>query len=134
MAVSGGFTAQEVRDLVMEYQVLPHGQKGSWLAARGISRRRVGKWALAVFEGDLERGLIPREGSPMTLPPDKRSMLAAQLAKERAEHDAEVARLAARVKELEETNAALGKAIGLLHQLSEQEPDASPAPSDPSSS
>jgi len=82
----------------------------------------------AVFAGDLERGLIPRQGSDMNVPPDKRRALAASRAKEIAGHDAEVARLEARVKGLEEVNAALGRATGLLHQMSEQEPDATPTP------
>jgi hypothetical protein len=42
--------------------------------------------------------------------------------------------LQARVRELEQTNEALGKAIGLLHANSEQEPGATPPTSDPSDS
>ena len=52
----------------------------------------------------------------MTVPPDKRTAMARARAAERAAHEAEVARLQARVRELEQTNEALGKAIGLLHQ------------------
>lgn len=47
--------------------------------------------------------------------------------------EAENERLRARVQELEATNEALGKAIGLLHQLSEQEPGPSQT-NEPSSS
>lgn len=67
----------------------------------------------------------------MTIPPNHRTALERQRARERAAHDAEVAGLKTRVKELEEANAALGKAIGLLHQMNVQEPDASPPTSDP---
>lgn len=70
----------------------------------------------------------------MNVPSGKRRALAASRAKEISSHDAEVARLAARVKELEEVNAALGKAIGLLHQMSEQEPSETPTPTDPPTS
>jgi hypothetical protein len=38
------------------------------------------------------------------------------------------------VRELEETNTALGKAIGLLHAMSEQEPDAIATTTDPGDS
>lgn len=134
MSISVGFTAKEIREFVHEYQVQPHGQKGSWLSARGVPYDRLRRWRSAVFEGDLDRGLIPREGSPMTIPPGKRTALERQRATERVEHEAEVARLNARVRELEETNAALGKAIGLLHQMSEQEPERTPLTTDPSAS
>jgi hypothetical protein len=88
------------------------------------------RWEATVFAGDLDRGLIPREGSGVTIPPAKRSALAmAQTAKqERAE--AEVARLQARVRELEQANEALGKAIGLLHERNVEEPDAAPTMTD----
>lgn len=70
----------------------------------------------------------------MTTPPGKRSALERQRAKEQAAHEAKVARLNARIRELEESNDALGKAMGLLHSLSGQEPDADPKKSDPSGS
>ena len=70
----------------------------------------------------------------MTVPPSNRTSIARARAAERAAHEVEVAKLNERVRELEQTNEALGKAIGLLHQLSEQEPAAAQAPTDPSSS
>lgn len=134
MSVSPGFTAAEIRELVHEYQLEPYGQKGVWLAARGISSRKMGRWWHTVFEGDLDRGLVPREGSPMTIPPGKRTALEQQRAKERAAQAAEVARLTARVRELEDTNDVLGKAIGLLHTMNEQEPVKPATPTDPTNS
>lgn len=134
MSISAGFTAEEIREFVLEYQALPQGQKGRWLAGRGVPYERLRRWRAAVFEGDLDRALIPREGSPMTVPPSNRTAIARARAAERAAHDAEVAKLNARVRELERTNEALGKAIGLLHQMSEQEPAAAPTTTDPSGS
>jgi hypothetical protein len=134
MTISAGFTAEQIRDFVREYEVQPYGRKTSWLAGQDVSYDQLRRWRLAVFEGDLDRGLIPRHGSAMTIPPSQRTGLERQRAKERAAHEAEVARLNARVKELEDTNAALGKAIGLLHQMSEQEPDVPPTPTDPPAS
>ncbi|GAA3916821.1 hypothetical protein [Microbacterium invictum] len=66
----------------------------------------------------------------MIVPPSKRTALEKQRARERAAQAAEVERLTARVRELEETNKALGKAIGLLHTMSEQEPAESPTKTD----
>lgn len=129
-----GFTSEEIRQLVHEYELQPYGQKLAWLSTRGVSYGTLKRWRSALFEGDLARGLIPREGSPVTIPPGKRRALESRWAVEREVHDAEVARLEARIRELEATNAALGKAIGLLHQMSEQEPAATPPPTEPSDS
>lgn len=134
MTASAGFTAAEVREFVHEYHVQPHGRKSSWLAEQGVSYDRLRRWRAAVFEGDLDRQLVPREGSPMTVPPAKRTALERTRAAERAAHEAEVAQLSERVRELEGTNDALGKAIGLLHAMSEQEPVEAPTTTDPSDS
>lgn len=134
MAVSAGFTDEEIRELVAEYYRQRHGSKGAWLAARGVSRRRMERWSAAVFDGDLDRGLVPRKGGLVTTPPGKRTALERQRAKEQAAHEAEVAAMRARIRELEETNTALGKAIGLLHSMSEQEPADAPTRTDPSDS
>ena len=134
MSISPGFTSAEIREFVVEYHLLPHGQKGLWRAAQGVSVRQLKRWEAAVFAGDLDRGLIPREGAGMTVPPAKRTALAMAAAAKQDREDDELARLRARVGELEATNEALGKAIGLLHATSEQEPDAAPMTSDPSDS
>ena len=134
MSISAGFTAAEMREFVHEYQLQAHGKKTSWLAARGVSYDRLRRWRAAVFEGDLDRGLITREGSRMTIPPSNQTSIARARAAERAAQAAEVAKLNARVRELEQTNEALGKAIGLLHSMNEQEPAAPRTTTDPSDS
>jgi|SRR5664279_2561269 len=134
MTVGVGFTAAQKREFVQEYHLQPWGQKSSWLTSRGVSYDKLRRWQLAVFEGDLDRGLMPREGSPMTVPPAKRTALERTRAAEREAHEAQIAKLSERVRELEGTNDALGKAIGLLHAMSEQEPDEAPTTADPSDS
>jgi len=123
VSITPGFTTAEIRELVHEYQLQPHGQKALWLRERGITYARLMKWRKAVFGGNLDRGLVPRQARGMTVPPRARTELEKQRAAERAAHQAETEKLNARIRELEETKAALGKAIGLLHQMSEQEPD-----------
>lgn len=130
MSISPGFTSAEIREFVVEYHLLPHGQKGLWRAAHGVSVRQLTRWKAAVFAGDLDRGLIPREGGVMTVPPAKRTALAMAEAAKQDREDDELARLRARVGELETTNEALGKAIGLLHAMNAEEPDAAPTTSD----
>ena len=134
MSISPGFTSEEIREFVHEYQLQPFGQKGSWLAAQSVTYHRLMRWRDAVYAGDLDRGLIPRESSHMTVPPSKRTPLEKTRAAERAVHVAELAQLNARVRELEDTNDLLGKAIGLLHAMSEEEPAHNPTTPDPSDS
>ncbi len=134
MTISSGFTAAEIREFVHEYQLQRHGTKALWLAEHGITARRMDRWRSVVFEGDLDRGLVPREGSPMTIPPAKRTALEKERCRERAAHAAEVERLTARVRELEAANDALGKAIGLLHKVNEHEPAGTPTRTDRSGS
>lgn len=135
MSISAGFTAEEIREFVYAYTAQPFGGTAEWLAERGVSYDRLRRWRLAVFDGDLDRGLIPRDSGPVKkIPPGQRAALERHHAKERAEHEAEVERLNARIRELEETNGALGKAIGLLHSMSEQEPVVPPTTSDRSDS
>ncbi|MFL0712125.1 MAG: hypothetical protein ACJLS2_05245 [Microcella pacifica] len=134
MSISAGFTSEEIREFVNQYEIQPYGQKAIWLAGQQVSYHRFRRWRSAVFGGDLDRGLIPRQSGRMGIPSEKRTALERQRAAERAASEAEVAKLNARVRELEQTNEALGKAIGLLHQLSEQEPDATPPITDPSDS
>ncbi len=119
--VSVGFTVVEIREFVHEYQLQPWGQKALWLAAQEVSYKQLRRWQLVVFEGDLDRRLVPREGSRMSVPSSKRTALEKARAVERAAHEAEVAKLTARIRQLEGTNDALGKAIGLLHAMNEQE-------------
>lgn len=134
MTLSPGFSRAEIRELVHQYGQLRYGFKGQWLAVRGLSHGQMHRWQSAVYDGDLDRGLVPREGSGMTIPPAKRSAFERSLASEREAHASELARLKARNEELEAVNAALGKAIGRLHAISGEAPDSVPTRSDPSSS
>jgi hypothetical protein len=134
VSIGAGWTAESIREFVHEYEVQPYGTKSVWLAGRGVSYERLQRWRLAVFEGDLDRGLVPRKGGPMTMTPGQRRALERERAKELADHEAEIAKLNARIEQLEAVNETLGKAIGLLHRRSEQEPGATPPPSGPSSS
>ncbi|WP_219905713.1 hypothetical protein [Glaciihabitans tibetensis] len=70
----------------------------------------------------------------MTIPPDEPTPLEIMRAADHAAHDAEIAKLNSRVRELEETNTALGKAIGLLHSMNEEEPAEPPTTPESTSS
>lgn len=130
MSITPGWTADEIRDFVYEYERQPWGTKTEWLAGRGVDRDRLRLWRHTVFDGDIDRGLIPRDANRMSSTNRRRF-----LAKEREHRQRldEIEKLQARVHELEGTNEALGKAIGLLHELNEQGPGASPT-NDPTDS
>ena len=133
MGTTTGFTAEEIREIVHEYQLQPWGTKKAWLERRGLSGDKIRRWRNGIFDGDLERSVYPRQAIPVTHP-GKRTSLEKQRERERAVHAAEMERLAARVRELEATNEALGKAIGLLHSMNEQEPNVNRTTTDPSDS
>lgn len=120
MSISPGYTNDEIRQIVHGYEHQPFGTKRDWLQEQGVSYDRFLRWRTAVVAGDLDRGLVPRQGGAMTSPRRRRAIVDHCNA-----HDqqAELDRLTKRVQELEATNEAPGKAIGLLHKLNEHEPD-----------
>ena len=52
MTVGIGFTVDEIREFVHDYEVQPFGTKLAWLAGSGVSYERLRNWRSAVFEGD----------------------------------------------------------------------------------
>lgn len=129
MSITPGRTTEEIRAFVFEYECLPYGTKTAWLQQQGVTTHVLRRWRDTMFEGDLDKGLIPRDGVGMSASERRH-----QAAKQSAARDAELRRLRDRVAELEATNDALGKAIGLLHAMNEQEPGEPPTISDPPSS
>ncbi|WP_320537189.1 hypothetical protein [Pseudarthrobacter sp. IC2-21] len=121
-----GFTREEIREFMHEYYLQPHGSRKEWLASTSVSDWTFRRWRTLMVQGDIDRGLIPREHGGMV--PTNRELSAFEKARAReiAAHRAEVEKLQKRVQELEDTNSALGKAIRLLHELSVPEPDTTP--------
>ena len=121
-----GFTREEIREFMHEYYLQPHGTRKEWMASRSVSEWTFRRWRKMMVQGDIDRGLIPREHGGMVPTNGELSAFEKARAKEMAAHRAEVEKLQKRVQELEDTNSALGKAIGLLHELSVPEPDTTP--------
>jgi hypothetical protein len=121
-----GQTREEIRQVVHEYYLQPHGTKAAWLASRSVPDWKFREWRKMVFEGDLDRNLIPRDHGGMVRTPGERSAFEKARAKEIAELQSEVEQLKNRIRELEGSNTALGKAIGLLHDLNVPEPATKP--------
>ena len=129
------WTAEEKTALVQQYVALPHGTKAAWLLEQGVSRHQIMTWRKAFYFGDLERDLVPRDTSHMTVADGARlARVEQELAAERTARAREAQTHAEQVARLEASNEALGKAIGLLHQMSEQEPAVNQPTNDPSDS
>jgi transposase-like protein len=117
------YSAEEKAVLVAEYLAVQHGCKEAWRAERGIGHTTMSNWRKAYFFGDLERSLVPRDTSSMSVSDGARlKQLELQLAAEKQaraaelqRHGDELRRHAAEVERLNKVNDALGKAIGLLH-------------------
>ncbi|MFC7465526.1 hypothetical protein [Brachybacterium sp. GCM10030252] len=132
MSISPGYTEDEIREMVYHYECLPHGAKLEWVKAQPFSLGELRRWRRSVHEGDLSRGLIPRDDiSPSTSIKERRRM-----AHEHSLRNTEkrVCELEDENKRLREANDALGKAIGLLHNYSAQRPDGSPEATSPDGS
>ena len=133
--LSAEFTGEQIREMVFEYCRLPYGQHGPWMVAHpSISRGMMTRWRTAVFDGDVDRGLVPRQTEPMNAQPKGRQGMVERRAIEKARHAEELAHRDAQIRELKETNELLGKAIGLLHTLNVPEPDDTPTTPDPTDS
>lgn len=61
MSISPGFTAEQIREFVHQCEIQPYGRKAIWSEGQGVSYDRLRRWRSAVFDGDLARGLIPRD-------------------------------------------------------------------------
>lgn len=128
-----GYSREEIRQFVHEYYLQPHGTKAVWLASQPVAEWTLRRWRKMVFEGDLDRNLVPRDHEGMARTHGERSAVEKARAKEIADHQSEVEQLQGRIRELEGSNDALGKAIGLLHELNVPGPDTTPT-NDPKSS
>lgn len=137
MSISPGYTDDEIRELVCTFEVQPYGTKAQWLKEQAIGYNQMRRWRRAVFDGDLDRGLVPRKDGGMRTPGvDRREKVRTYSADAQriAELEKQVAELQSSNSKLEATNDALGKAIGLLHELNAHGPDDTPAQSKPSDS
>lgn len=105
------YTAQQRRELVLEYLAVPYGRRQAWLAARGVRTRTVQKWRRQVMAGVVESGRIPRGGVLVSVEENR------ELARLHAENTRLRAELEAAKKAAESSGRvvdALGKAIELL--------------------
>lgn len=124
MSVTPGYTAEEIREVVMTYEALPYGQKRRWLDDQGISVYYLRRWRSAVYMGDVERGLVPRAGTRarnVSLDEIRRAVMATE-----KQLNKRIEQLEKENAKLKKVNDALGRAIGLLQEINEQESGETP--------
>jgi transposase-like protein len=128
LSVGGFFTVEQQRELVHEYLCVPYGDKGRFLAERGITSHRFRRWRKQVFAGTLELGLVPRAGGMVSVEEaaglkrllDENRALREQLAADDSEHQRELAAKDEALDVQRRAVDALGKAIEILHQSGER--------------
>ena len=59
-AYLGKPSAEYIREVVVEYGLVPHGQKEAWLVAHGLAAHTVRRWTAMVADGDLPTRTRPR--------------------------------------------------------------------------
>lgn len=105
------FTAEERRDLALQYLSLPWGQRGRWLVEQSITESAMRSWRKEVARRVFAEGMIPR-GGVMVPAEENREM--GRLHQENQRLRAELDSLRRRDEAKDRVIDALGKAIELL--------------------
>jgi transposase-like protein len=107
------FTLEQKREHVLAYVSTPWGSKADYLREHQLSSSAMYLWRMAMADGDLAAGLVPRQTGAMTTDD------VAEIRRLRAELDAAKQKLADTETDLERMRAAadaLGKAIDAMQQ------------------
>jgi transposase-like protein len=114
MATLDGWTLEEKRSIVAEYEQTPHGSKQQVLDRHGVSRSRVLRWQASRDAGVLEVGFTVRRPQKT---PRVESVEIARLRAENARLIAELERARRDIDDRQRALEALGKATALLQEL-----------------
>ena len=66
-AYRGQPSAEYIREVVVEYGLVPYGQKEAWLVAHGLGYQTVRRWTAMVADGDLPTRTRPRRVGTLTM-------------------------------------------------------------------
>ena len=66
-AYLGKPSAEYIREVVVEYGLVPYGQKEAWLVAHGLAGHTVRRWTAMVADGDLPTRTRPRRVGTLTM-------------------------------------------------------------------
>ncbi|WP_082124011.1 hypothetical protein [Arthrobacter sp. YC-RL1] len=96
-----GVTREEIREYVHQYNLQPHSTLIEWLQQQPFSWATFYRWNKVVFEGDLDRNLVPRDHGSMNTSPSQRSAFEKARANEQTAHEAELKASREPVRQLE---------------------------------
>ena len=66
-AFRGRYSPEYIREIVIEYGLVPHGQKEAWLIEHGLAAHTVRRWIAMVADGDLPTRTTPRRIGTLTM-------------------------------------------------------------------
>lgn len=66
-AFRGRYSPEYIREIVIEYGLVPHGQKEAWLIEHGLAAHTVRRWTAMVADGDLPTRTSPRRIGTLTM-------------------------------------------------------------------
>ena len=66
-AFRGRYSPEYIREIVIEYGLVPHGQKEAWLIEHGLAAHTVRRWTAMVADGDLPTRTTPRRIGTLTM-------------------------------------------------------------------
>ncbi|PMC63523.1 hypothetical protein CJ203_10705 [Corynebacterium tuscaniense] len=66
-AFRGRYSPEYIREIVIGYGLVPHGQKEAWLIEHGLADHTVRRWTAMVADGDLPTRTTPRRIGTLTM-------------------------------------------------------------------
>ena len=66
-AFRGRYSPEYIREIVIGYGLVPHGQKEAWLIEHGLAAHTVRRWTAMVADGDLPTRTSPRRIGTLTM-------------------------------------------------------------------
>ena len=66
-AFRGRYSPEYIREIVIGYGLVPHGQKEAWLIEHGLAAHTVRRWTAMVADGDLPTRTTPRRIGTLTM-------------------------------------------------------------------
>lgn len=63
----GRYSPEYIREMVIEYAMMPYGQKEAWLVEHGLADHTVRRWTAMVADGDVPTRTSPRRIGTLTM-------------------------------------------------------------------
>lgn len=108
------FSLEQKREHVLAYLTAAHGKKSAYLVAQGLTPNQMRQWRMALADGDLGVGLVPRHTGTMARD-DVAEIRRLQAEVERLQVERDQAR--SDLDQMRRAADALGKAIDAMQTV-----------------